>query len=221
MNKFFKMFMFFVISAYYFNAQAETSGDPVNTGVYADQKVGLMWQRCSLGQTWNGYNRCYGQRIKLNHADAIEYVEKFVNTNNFGGYDDWRIPTIEELATIRDCSTGWEMATEWKSELTMEGRKEGYVNTGKPVVVVVKSNGLDVLELPKNCGSDYRRPAIDVVLFPESSDSNFVWDSYRSSTENIDGSYSVFGVYVPEGRIDVIMDSHPAYVRLVRTLKVK
>lgn len=51
-----------------------------------DRVTGLMWQKegSSEGMTW---------------ADAKEYVNK-LNSVQFGGYSDWRLPTIEELASL-------------------------------------------------------------------------------------------------------------------------
>jgi len=51
-----------------------------------DRVTGLMWQKegSSEGMTW---------------ADAKEYVNQ-LNSGKFGGYSDWRLPTIEELASL-------------------------------------------------------------------------------------------------------------------------
>ena len=51
-----------------------------------DRVTGLMWQKdgSSEGMTW---------------ADAKEYVNK-LNSGQFGGHSDWRLPTIEELASL-------------------------------------------------------------------------------------------------------------------------
>jgi len=51
---------------------------------YIDTKTGLMWQAESQDKmTWH---------------DAMEYAEDLSE----GGYDDWRLPTIEELTTLID-----------------------------------------------------------------------------------------------------------------------
>lgn len=52
-------------------------------GTVTDPKTGLMWKRVMEGTfTWN---------------DA---VEKFKGCDRFAGYNDWRLPTIEELKTL-------------------------------------------------------------------------------------------------------------------------
>jgi len=54
-------------------------------GTIADQATGVIWQKS--GSNWLGYE------------DALAYVEK-LNRERFAGYDDWRLPTIEELMSL-------------------------------------------------------------------------------------------------------------------------
>ena len=66
-------------------------------GTVTDTWSGLMWQRCSLGQTWNG-STCtdidghglYTWQIALHRAER----------NSFAGYSDWRLPNRKELRSI-------------------------------------------------------------------------------------------------------------------------
>jgi len=55
-------------------------------GTVTDRVTGLMWQKGGSpeGMTW---------------ADSKEYINK-LNSGQFGGYSDWRLPTIEELASL-------------------------------------------------------------------------------------------------------------------------
>ncbi|WLD57827.1 DUF1566 domain-containing protein [Salinispirillum sp. LH 10-3-1] len=58
---------------------------------------GLMWMRCSLGQTWDRVeSQCKGTATTINWNDAVARAE---NTT-FAGYSDWRLPDKSELATI-------------------------------------------------------------------------------------------------------------------------
>jgi hypothetical protein len=64
-------------------------------GTVTHKKTGLMWQKCSVGQNWNGSN-CSGtaERYDLNYAKNIQ--------SNFAGYNNWRLPTVNELISIVD-----------------------------------------------------------------------------------------------------------------------
>ena len=57
-----------------------------NKSTWLDKDTSLMWQVDINGEEYT-------------LADALEYVEKLNNTM-YGGYDDWKIPTIDELQTI-------------------------------------------------------------------------------------------------------------------------
>jgi uncharacterized repeat protein (TIGR01451 family) len=62
-------------------------------GTVTHQKTGLMWQRCSIGQTWDGTG-CVGYGSKMNYASASAQI------SSLGNYNDWRLPTVSELKTI-------------------------------------------------------------------------------------------------------------------------
>ena len=58
-------------------------------GTLTDMVTGMMWTQ---KDSYADLNRC------LTYPEAQNYVEKL----RTGGYDDWKIPTIKELATIYD-----------------------------------------------------------------------------------------------------------------------
>ena len=58
---------------------------------------GLMWQRCSVGQTWTGA-ACSGDAMNMTWDDAMK------STSNFAGHKDWRMPTKVELEGLVFCS---------------------------------------------------------------------------------------------------------------------
>jgi len=64
-------------------------------GTATDNRTGLMWMRCSLGQEWNG-KTCRGQAAILSWSAAL----KEGATQGYGGYDDWRLPNKNELESI-------------------------------------------------------------------------------------------------------------------------
>ena len=60
-------------------------------GTVTDPTTGLIWMRCSMGQTWDG-TTCTGT--------ASNYVWAPNVTATFAGHSDWRVPNIRELQTI-------------------------------------------------------------------------------------------------------------------------
>ncbi|MDP2102501.1 MAG: DUF1566 domain-containing protein [Methylotenera sp.] len=64
--------------------------------IVKDKQTKLIWQRCSVGQTWDGTS-CKGTAIKLNFNEAQQQA------NNH-----WRLPTVRELASLRQCSSGFD-----------------------------------------------------------------------------------------------------------------
>jgi Protein of unknown function (DUF1566) len=68
-------------------------------GTITYQTTGLTWQRCSVGQIWTG-TTCEGDAKEFTWDDATKL------TSNFAGYNDWRVPTIDELKTLVHCSNG-------------------------------------------------------------------------------------------------------------------
>ncbi|MBK1829920.1 DUF1566 domain-containing protein [Verrucomicrobiaceae bacterium R5-34] len=79
----------------YFGQDAQFSAAPFSftdnhDGTVTDANTGLMWQQVpsAKGFGWK---------------EAIEYC----NELKLGGYDDWRIPTLKELFSISDFSSGW------------------------------------------------------------------------------------------------------------------
>jgi len=58
--------------------------------ITTDQNTGLMWQKVpsSNDYTWQ---------------EAVDYCESL----EFGGYDDWRMPSCKELFSISDFGSGW------------------------------------------------------------------------------------------------------------------
>lgn len=82
------------------NANSQSGGKRIdhyivyNNGTAKDTKTGLVWQRCTYGQTWNG-SGCSGAPKKMNWHEAMK-----LNKNG------WRVPTIDELGSLTYCSSG-------------------------------------------------------------------------------------------------------------------
>jgi hypothetical protein len=70
-----------------------------NDGTVNDKATGLMWQKS-------------GSLERLENRGANKYVKQ-LNSKHFAGYSDWRMPTIEELASLlaRSRNKGVHIAT--------------------------------------------------------------------------------------------------------------
>jgi hypothetical protein len=69
-------------------------------GTVTDLETGLMWMRCSSGQQWLG-QRCIGFADAHGWLETKQYADK-VNRDGEAFFNDWRVPTLRELATITD-----------------------------------------------------------------------------------------------------------------------
>jgi Protein of unknown function (DUF1566)/Peptidase family M23 len=62
-------------------------------GTITHKRTGLMWQRCSIGQTWSG-STCSGT------ANTYTYNQAIALMNSFASRNDWRLPNENELLSI-------------------------------------------------------------------------------------------------------------------------
>ncbi len=68
------------------------------SGTVTDKLTGLTWMRCSLGQVWTG-SSCLEQKQWYTWFDWI-HARESVSQLEYAGYQDWRLPTREELQTL-------------------------------------------------------------------------------------------------------------------------
>ena len=73
-------------------------------GTITDRVTLLMWMRCSQGQKWSG-NACEGTPSRYDWAGARAVAEQ-VNDAGQSFFDDWRLPSLTEIAAIaeRQCT---------------------------------------------------------------------------------------------------------------------
>lgn len=78
----------------------EDNGD----GTVTDHQTMLMWMRCAAGQAWVD-GACSGKPDARSHDEAAAYAEQ-VNEEGDYFFNDWRMPSLPELASIaeRHCS---------------------------------------------------------------------------------------------------------------------
>jgi len=70
-------------------------------GTITDKATGLVWQKCSMGQTYNAStNGCDGSANSYTWQSALAECESLA----LAGHDDWRLPSRNELQSIVDYS---------------------------------------------------------------------------------------------------------------------
>ncbi|WP_440055002.1 DUF1566 domain-containing protein [Pseudoalteromonas sp. T1lg65] len=66
-------------------------------GTITDTLSGLMWQRCSYGQTYNQDSEsCEGAAQQITWQQALQAAVD----DKTAGHSDWQVPNIKELASI-------------------------------------------------------------------------------------------------------------------------
>jgi len=73
-------------------------------GSVTDVDSKLMWMRCSAGQSWVNA-QCTGQVTAFNWPDAVREANQ-INRNGDAFFNDWRLPSLRDLATITDRGSG-------------------------------------------------------------------------------------------------------------------
>uniref|UniRef100_UPI0040574FC7 caspase, EACC1-associated type n=1 Tax=Candidatus Electronema sp. TaxID=2698783 RepID=UPI0040574FC7 len=77
----------------------------VKDGIAIDTETGLMWLRFAYGQIWKNAT-AEGNARKVNWETAFEAAKDFNREGGYAGYNDWRLPNIDELKTLIDKLNG-------------------------------------------------------------------------------------------------------------------
>lgn len=104
-------------------------------GTTVDQLTQLMWMRCSLGQSWTGQS-CRGQADRLTWIESSAAAER-MNRGGSHFYNDWRVPSLRELATVaeRQCTRprinlqifpGTPAAGFWSGTASLQDKGQAY-----------------------------------------------------------------------------------------------
>lgn len=88
---------------------ANTRFSDNGNGTVKDNKTGLTWMRCSIGQSWQ--TACFGPPDYFSWEAAIQFATNF----SYAGQHGWRVPSIEELDELVDCKDGRRDAFNEKS----------------------------------------------------------------------------------------------------------
>lgn len=138
----------------------------VKDDLVKDTQTHLMWQRCSVGQNWNGTS-CEGDAKKYTWDNAMK-----LNNSSDSHYNDWRLPTHKELKTLVYCSSG--QPTTWNSTINTDAKNSQY-------------NGC-------TDNSGYTRPTLLTEVFPNMPEKYFWY--WSASPVADDSNYAlVVGFY--------------------------
>lgn len=114
----------------------------------------LEWMRCSLGQTFSG-GHCINSPTTHWYSELPSVVAQ-VNNAGVAGRNDWRAPTIAELATIRVCTVN----------------AYGDPTTPSATLLTLPDGSIAF----EKCEGPYQfgNPKIDEVLFPDAQTAHFI-----------------------------------------------
>jgi hypothetical protein len=70
-----------------------------SNGTATDVSLGLVWMRCSLGQTWAN-ETCNGNASELTWQQALQAAHGYEYAEQLG----WRVPNMKELASLTERS---------------------------------------------------------------------------------------------------------------------
>ncbi|EXJ09123.1 MULTISPECIES: protein kinase domain-containing protein [Nitrincola] len=159
-------------------------------GTITDTITNLTWMRCSLGQTWTG-ETCLGDALELNWSQASSLGEQ----TTLAGYDDWRLPNLDELYTLVYCSSN----SRRENQLDLLGRavREGNYQ-----------NWLD-----GRCDGVFQSPTIYLQAFLEALPSE-----YWTGSAYPDSADSLWIVDFSDGSTSTDYWRNNLRVRLVRSL---
>ena len=70
-------------------------------GTVIDKYTGLVWMRCSLGQTWDEQGQtCTGVVLEYTWQEALQFAADYT----FAGSSAWRVPDVRQLSSIGEDS---------------------------------------------------------------------------------------------------------------------
>jgi uncharacterized repeat protein (TIGR02543 family) len=96
-ERYLRLLLLLLAASLLFASAVRASLVPSGDGTATDTDTGLMWTRCTMGQTWTGF-ACMGS------ATAYTWAQAAALTSTLAGHGDWRLPTVRELESIVDRS---------------------------------------------------------------------------------------------------------------------
>lgn len=74
--------------------------DLTHSGLVISKRNNLMWRRCGEGQDWSSASGCSGGESVFTWQQALQYTADLNQSGGVSGFDDWRVPNINELSSI-------------------------------------------------------------------------------------------------------------------------
>lgn len=74
-------------------------------GTVTDMQTNLQWMRCALGQSWQS-GTCTGEAAGYQWQAALNVAKAVNSRGGYASYQDWRVPSREELRSLVYCSSG-------------------------------------------------------------------------------------------------------------------
>jgi hypothetical protein len=137
-------------------AMGETNDILMPKGMWKDPATGLIWDRCSLGQMWNGAT-CIGNVKKYNFFQALSAAKQ----STTGEFTDWQLPSAMQLDSIIKCANkhiGYDI--EVKLKTFPDGSGGNYTTLGSP-----------------GCGGSNSDFHVDQAVFPKHQFASNYWSS--------------------------------------------
>jgi len=155
-----------------FNLSAQSAP---TVATWNDQQTGLTWTACPIGDRPND-KRCEQEDQTRNRGTVASWGHAVLaaKTATIGGFDDWRLPTIQEVLTIYKCrapqdyqDTSSELAVGRNSDLigSLVGKAVSGAKAGLPqprnmptfldIQVVRQANGNTNFRCPPGAGANY------------------------------------------------------------------
>lgn len=205
--------------------QSKTIEFEDNVLAWVDESTNLMWEvknkdNIDFMYVWHtnkagnvpiGKNQKYETDIK----DATSYVARF-NENQYAGFNDWRLPTLEELTSLIDRK---EINIFIKKPLQNNTSPAYWTSTPNLIVDVYKSRSLD-----RDFRATAHIPQVRIVDFIKDDDSplgykpeNSLWvrcvrsDDTKEKTQRVKIIYGIGPVDIPLSG-DIIIDCFGHYI---------
>ena len=119
-------------------------------GTAVDKRTGLMWMRCSLGQTWDG-TTCAGNAVTFNWQTALLFAE----AASFAGHEDWYLPNVKELSSLTESACYEPAVNETAFPVTPNSYYWSSTAEASDAWIVFSQEGSNAL-LPKSSGAALR-----------------------------------------------------------------